>query len=108
MFFGIFLGYLLRKTTLAQIPCRLVMPCIFALLFCMGVLIGNNKEIMNNLGSLGIEGLLIAVASLVGSCLVVTIISRIFLKGYSPDQGHAEEQAAGQPAKADEAGCAKQ
>ncbi len=86
MFAGIALGYLLRETRTAAFFCRLVMPCILALLFCMGALIGNNKVIMDNLDTLGLQGLILAVCAMIGSSIVVTIIVRLFFKDNKADR----------------------
>lgn len=86
MFAGIALGYLLRETRAAAFFCRLVMPCILALLFCMGALIGNNRTIMDNLDTLGLQGLLLAVAGMTGSAIAVTIIVRLFFKDNKADR----------------------
>ncbi len=86
MFAGIALGYLLRETRTAAFFCRLVMPCILALLFCMGALIGNNRAIMDNLDTLGLQGLILAVCAMIGSSIVVTIIVRLFFKDNKADR----------------------
>ncbi len=86
MFAGIAIGYFLRETKAAAFFCRLVMPCILALLFCMGALIGNNRAIMDNLDTLGLQGLMLAVATMIGSSLVVTLVVRIFFKDNKADR----------------------
>lgn len=86
MFAGIALGYLLRETRAAAFFCRLVMPCILALLFCMGALIGNNRAIMDNLDTLGLQGLILAACTMTGSCIAVTIIVRLFFKDNKADR----------------------
>lgn len=86
MFAGIAVGYLLRETRAAAFFCRLVMPCILALLFCMGALIGNNRAIMDNLDTLGLQGFILAVAGMTGSCIAVTIIVRLFFKDNKADR----------------------
>ena len=85
MFAGIAVGYLLRETMAASFFCRLVMPCILALLFCMGALIGNNRAIMDNLDTLGLQGLILAVAGMTGSAIAISIIVRLFFKDNKGD-----------------------
>ncbi len=84
MFLGILLGWLLRATRLPGLLSRLVMPCILSLLFFMGVVIGGNPAIMDNLPSLGMQGAVMAVATIAGSVVVVTIITRLFARDYAP------------------------
>ncbi len=93
MFFGIACGYFLRNTKAAAFFCRLVMPSILALLFCMGVLIGNNEAIMNNLDTLGLQGLMLAVATMTGSCLAVSLIVRLFFKNGTAGSSNEKESA---------------
>ncbi|MDO5536142.1 MAG: LysO family transporter [Desulfovibrionaceae bacterium] len=101
MFLGMFAGYLLRHSPVSAWICRLVMPCILALLFCMGFLIGGNDTIMDNLHTLGLQGAALACATLVGSVIAVLVIVRLFpdtLKNSSilPGQPSADlETAAG-------------
>ncbi len=76
MFLGMLAGFLLRETSLPGLLCRLTMPCILALLFCMGALIGANPAIIDNLHTLGFQGGVLAVATLVGSLVTVLIICR--------------------------------
>lgn len=50
------------------------------LIFCMGVSIGNSEDVMANLPQLGLKSLLFAVGPILGSVLMVYVVSRIFLK----------------------------
>lgn len=53
---------------------------VIVLLFLLGAVIGSNAEIMNNLWSLGWEGLMLAVGAIVGSLLGAKPVER-FLPG---------------------------
>ncbi len=77
MFLGILIGFLLRNTAFPVLVARCVMPVILALLFCMGVLIGANDTIMNNLPSLGLSGLVLAASTLAGSVACVSLICHV-------------------------------
>lgn len=98
MFLGMFLGYLLRERRVSAWCCRLVMPCILALLFCMGVLIGSNDVIMDNLHGLGLLGAVLAIATLAGSVLAVWFMVRLFPYSLS---GHHPSQPSGTPKQAE-------
>jgi uncharacterized membrane protein YbjE (DUF340 family) len=50
------------------------MATIILLLFLMGVEIGGNERIMQNLTSLGVEALVIAVAATLGSIVAARIV----------------------------------
>lgn len=53
---------------------------LMLLIFCMGVSIGRNGEIVKNLPALGGKALLFAVMTAVCSILVVYILSNLFLE----------------------------
>ena len=60
MFLGIGIGYVLRNWTILQKTEKTISLTIFLLLFILGVSIGSNSLIVNNLGKLGVLGSLIA------------------------------------------------
>jgi Membrane protein of unknown function (DUF340). len=74
MFSGIALGYLLRNIKLLQKLGRLITITILFLLFFLGVSIGANDLIINNFGTLGLEALLIATATTLGSVLAAWLV----------------------------------
>ena len=53
---------------------------LLLLIFCMGVSIGRNGEILRNLPLLGGKALLFAVFAILGSTLAVYFLSRLFLQ----------------------------
>jgi uncharacterized membrane protein YbjE (DUF340 family) len=68
MSMGILAGLLVRnKPKLARWNDRAVNLAIYLLLFLLGVSVGGNKQIMANLGSLGLKALILAVGAIAGS-----------------------------------------
>ncbi len=59
---------------------RLQTAFLLLLIFCMGVSIGRNGEILRNLPLLGGKALLFAVFAILGSTLAVYLLSRLFLQ----------------------------
>lgn len=53
------------------------------LIFCMGVSIGRNAEVIRNLPILGGRAALFSILAVAGSVIAVSIVSRLFLKGDS-------------------------
>lgn len=53
---------------------------LLLLIFCMGVSIGRNEEILRNLPLLGGRALLFAMMAIIGSVLAVYILSILFLR----------------------------
>lgn len=74
---GILAGYLLRaqKKMLGGIG-KLNMLIIYLLLFAMGLSVGRDENVMNNLGRLGIQGILISICSIAGSVLLSWLVYR--------------------------------
>lgn len=80
MFGGIAAGYLLRKVGLLQKIGRPISYTILLLLFLLGISVGANKDIMNNLAKLGGQAFLIASAGTIGSVLAAWAVYHLFFK----------------------------
>ena len=71
MFLGIALGFLVKgKSRVVNLNNKLIMWAIYLLLFLLGVAIGTNELILNNLPNLGFKALLISTSCILGSVLV--------------------------------------
>ena len=75
MFGGILCGYLVRKKQVIHIQ-RVTTLLIWALLFLLGLNIGSNQQIINSIGSLGLEALAIALAATIGSLVAAWLLWR--------------------------------
>ena len=75
MFGGILCGYLVRKKQVIHIQ-RVTTLLIWALLFLLGLNIGSNQQIINSIGSLGLEALAIALAATLGSLVAAWLLWR--------------------------------
>ena len=64
---GIILGYAFKERNLK-----------FLLLFLLGITVGANGDVMNNLDSIGLEALLITLAAIAGSVLCAWGVYRFF------------------------------
>ena len=80
MFAGIGVGYPFRETRWTQKVSPLISYTIFLLLFLLGISVGANEAIVNNLGTLGTQALLIASASTLGSLLAAWGVYHFFFK----------------------------
>ncbi|RHJ78394.1 LysO family transporter [Parabacteroides sp. AM08-6] len=80
MFGGIAVGYLLRKFALLQKMGKTISYTILLLLFLLGISVGANEAIMDNLATLGGQALLIAVAGTAGSVLAAWGVYTLFFK----------------------------
>lgn len=77
MIAGIILGYMLRDRNL-KIVHELITWAIFLLLFLLGITVGANKDVMDNLGTIGYEAMLITLAAVSGSVFCAWCVYRFF------------------------------
>jgi uncharacterized membrane protein YbjE (DUF340 family) len=78
---GIAFGALARnKKKLIKANNKSIIWIIFLLLFFMGVSVGKNGDIMNNLDTIGLRGLQLAFVAVLGSVLLSWIIYKAFFK----------------------------
>ena len=77
---GIAFGYLLRKKPVLRKLNKPISYTIYLLLFLLGISVGSNREIIDNLPSLGGQALLLAVAGTLGSVLAAWIIYKFIFK----------------------------
>lgn len=78
---GFFIGYKgFLKEKGIRINSKLQTVWLMLLIFCMGVSIGRDGEIVKNLPILGGKALLFAILAALGSTLVVYVLSSLFLE----------------------------
>lgn len=81
MFCGVGLGFLLRgRSNVKRLAERATMPVIYLLLFAMGVSVGANKNVMENLSSLGVEALIVTLGAVVGSITAALVTYKLFFR----------------------------
>ncbi len=64
---GVFLGRIFANNKLIRHIPKLIFPIVLVLLFIMGIAIGSNPDIINNLDTLGLEALIITSGALLGT-----------------------------------------
>ncbi|WP_312060964.1 LysO family transporter [Anaerotignum sp.] len=78
---GFAIGFLgLLKEKHIKLNCRLQTLWLMLLIFCMGVSIGRNGEVIRNLPALGGKALLFAILAVIGSILFVFLLSKLFFE----------------------------
>ncbi len=75
MLFGMMVGYTFRKHNLRWIQ-KAIMVAIWLLLFLLGIAVGLNDGIMNNLDTIGWQALVLAVAATGGSVVLAWVVYR--------------------------------
>lgn len=78
MFLGIGIGYGLRNWSILQKTEKTISLTIFLLLFILGVSIGSNSLIVNNLGKFGWQAIILAVSGVLGSLLAARLVLNYF------------------------------
>lgn len=76
---GIGIGYVLRRHRrwLRHVD-RTIMLTIFVMLFVLGWSVGGNDELVRHLPSCGGQAALIAVAAMVGSACLISLVHQLF------------------------------
>ena len=73
---GICIGYFdLLPSKITALANHLVLGGLFVLLFVMGFEIGINQKILNNLDQLGVEAILLAGGSIIGSIVMILLFN---------------------------------
>lgn len=78
---GVFIGRQIRSDKAPTILSKSLNVVIYLLLLVMGISVGGNEDIVNNLSTLGLQSLIIMVGAMLGSVIFASIIySRLFKK----------------------------
>lgn len=77
---GILFGYLIRHKNIRGIISGATTALIWLLLFVLGIEVGHNRQVIESLGTLGLEALFIAIISLIGSCVAAWILWKYIAK----------------------------
>ncbi len=81
LFIGFFIGFLLRKNKKIEKPLGIIiMISIYALLFFIGISVGSNKLIINNLTKIGINALALTLGAVIGTILLSIPVYKYFFQ----------------------------
>ena len=80
MFLGIAAGYCLRNLFSFTYISKTIMATIYLLLFFLGLDIGLNENIINNLSTLGAQALIISMAATLGTALAALFVFKFFFR----------------------------
>lgn len=81
MTLGMGVGYLLRsRKQILKINGKATLWVIFLLLFFMGISVGSNPTIMQNLDTIGLRGLQLALVAVFGSVALSWVVYKVFFK----------------------------
>lgn len=78
---GMLMGFILRRNArLISLADKLTTITIYLFLFVLGVSVGINEEIVQNLAQLGLQALILAVSGILGSVLLAYFVFIYFFK----------------------------
>ncbi len=78
---GILIGFLIvKRPKLHQLNNNLLSWAIYLLLFLLGISVGTNKEMIQNMGKIGYEAIAIAIASIAGSVFLSALLFKFLFK----------------------------
>lgn len=80
MLAGVVIGHFLRSGKLLENIEKTTSLTIFTLLFVLGLSIGSNRLIIENLGRVGWQAVILATLSLTGSIIAARIVFQMFFK----------------------------
>lgn len=78
---GIITGLLIiRKPFLHKVNNELMNWAIYLLLFMLGISVGTNREVIENISKIGFEAIIIAIASIAGSVLLSALLFKVLFR----------------------------
>ncbi len=81
MTIGIVIGALFhKKTTFIKLSERVIIYAIWLLLLLFGISVGSNKLIMSNIGTLGVQALLLSLSAMAGSIFLSYFLYKFLFK----------------------------
>ncbi|MFW5890534.1 MAG: lysine exporter LysO family protein, partial [Marinilabiliaceae bacterium] len=90
---GIAIGFPLRgRTSILKIADHLVITAVFALLFFLGISVGTDPRIINNIASLGWQAAAISGGAIAGSLLLAKLVAYFFHQQENEGPSDSEKQ----------------
>lgn len=78
MLTGVTIGYLFRNISFIRITEKSISCTIVLMLFILGISVGSNKQIVDNLASFGGQAAVIAISATCGSILASWMVLKLF------------------------------
>jgi len=92
MISGIIAGILIhRKPNLIKINDKLISLAIYLLLLLLGISVGLNKTIVQNIGTLGLQAIIITFGAVLGSVVVSWLVFPLFFSSKASKELNNEE-----------------
>lgn len=85
MCIGVFLGSRIGNEKVHLYNNKIQEISIIVLIFCMGISVGSNKHLMDELFTMGLKGLLFAIVPIILSVVIVYVLTKLFMKETKDD-----------------------
>jgi len=80
---GIFVGFIfIKHKTMIAFSAKSTPLAVFFLIFFLGYSVGQNDQVMNTMGSLGWQALLLSLGSILGSLVLAGILYLTLFRSY--------------------------
>ncbi len=80
---GMLSGWMLRyRHSLIHIADRLTTSFIYLFLCLLGVTVGANETVMENLAELGLQALILSSSGIIGSVVIACLVEKLFFKDF--------------------------
>ncbi len=80
---GVLIGTQIRSSKAPVLFSKMLNVIIYILLLVMGIVVGGNETIVNNLSTIGLRAFIITVGAVLGSMIFALIIYRYMFKNKS-------------------------
>lgn len=91
IFVGLIVGYALRRVNILKKVNQTMPLTICVMLFTLGITVGNNSELLGNIGNYSWQALVLSIAGLAGSILFTIVVSSLFFKNAKDEKGGSNE-----------------
>jgi uncharacterized membrane protein YbjE (DUF340 family) len=92
MLAGILTGFAVNRFPLVvKLNDKLISWAIYGLLFLLGISVGLNKTIIQNLDKIGIQAFIITIGAIAGSVLTLGILYRVYFREEQNEEAKDEE-----------------
>ncbi|MEG0795534.1 MAG: LysO family transporter [Odoribacter sp.] len=87
MLCGVLTGYLLRNKEMGWVS-KLITLAIWLLLFLLGIVVGVNDQIMDNLLTIGWQALILALGAVLGSVILARVVYSFWFQEQKKGEGN--------------------
>ncbi len=73
---GVVIGVIIRSERSSRYIAKVMSAIIYLMLLVLGICVGANQVIMDNLSTIGLKALIITIGGVVGSCICAMLLDK--------------------------------